>query len=57
MSKKESLPNKDSKTLKKKDKNRQFDLHGYSLDEANKKIRDLIINAYENHYEINYCYR
>ena len=50
LSKKDSLPNKDSKTLKAKyDKKESFDLHGYSLDEANKKIREIIINAYDNH--------
>ena len=45
----ENLPNKDEKISKKKiKKTRNFDLHGYSLDEANKKITDLIFNAYAN---------
>ena len=49
LSKKESLPNKDAKPLKKKiNKSDSYDLHGYSLEEANKKIKDLILNAYEN---------
>ena len=49
LSKKESLPNKDAKPLKKKiSKSDSYDLHGYSLEEANKKIKDLILNAYEN---------
>ena len=47
--KKESLPDKDAKPLKKKKiKSDSYDLHGYSLEEANKKIKDLILNAYEN---------
>ena len=49
LSKKESLPDKDEKPLKKKKiKSDSYDLHGYSLEEANKKIKDLILNAYEN---------
>ena len=49
LSKKESLPNKDAESLKKKiNKSDRYDLHGYSLEEANKKIKDLILNAYEN---------
>ena len=43
----ENLPDKDlnlkRKTIK---KNYTFDLHGYSLDDANKKIKDLIWDAY-----------
>ena len=41
------LPNKDvnSKT-KKTNKIISYDLHGYSLDEANKKVKNLIFNAY-----------
>ena len=43
----EKLPNKDLKNLKKKSfKVRSIDLHGYSLDEANKTIEDFIYNAY-----------
>ena len=48
LSKDESLPNKDLEISKKKKKSSKLcDLHGYTLDEANKKIRDLIINSYE----------
>ena len=43
----EKLPNKDLKNQKKKFfKVRSIDLHGYSLDEANKTIEDFIYNAY-----------
>ena len=49
LSKKENLPNKDAEPLKKRiNKSDRYDLHGYSLEEANKKIKDLILNAYEN---------
>ena len=45
----ESLPNKDDKIKERKiKKTYTFDLHGYSLDEANKKITDLIFNAHNN---------
>ena len=45
----EKLPNKDLNLSKKEiSKTKSFDLHGYSLDEANKKIKDLIITSYEN---------
>ena len=48
LSEKESLPNKDLKVSKnKKISSKICDLHGYSLDEANKKINDLIRNSYE----------
>ena len=45
----ENLPDKDSdlKTRKTK-KTITFDLHGYSLDDANKKMNDLIYEAYKN---------
>tara|TARA_B100000965_G_C18991770_1_gene498553 strand:- start:116 stop:535 length:420 start_codon:yes stop_codon:yes gene_type:complete len=45
----ESLPDKDSyhKTKKKK-KTNIFDLHGYSLEGANKKIKDIIFDSYNN---------
>ena len=44
----ESLSNKDINFFKKEIiKNRTYDLHGFSLDEANKKIKDIINNAYE----------
>ena len=43
----ENLPDKDSSHTKKKTrKTRSFDLHGYTLEEANKKVKDLIQNAY-----------
>ena len=52
LSKNETLTNKDLKLSKKKtSKVKTYDLHGYSLDEANKKIKDLINDSYEN--EIN----
>tara|TARA_Y100000389_G_C17266722_1_gene415845 strand:+ start:101 stop:520 length:420 start_codon:yes stop_codon:yes gene_type:complete len=48
LSKEESLPNKDLKISKnKKISSKLCDLHGHSLDEANKKINDLIRNSYE----------
>ncbi len=49
LSKNESLPNKDDQLKKKKFKEQlTFDLHGFSLNEANNKISDLINYAYEN---------
>ena len=47
LSNKETLPNKDTKAIKKKLKTLSFDLHGYSLNEANQKIKNLINNSYE----------
>ena len=45
LSNKETLPNKDIRPSKAKDlKSLTFDLHGYSLDEANNKIDYLIKN-------------
>ena len=45
----EALPNKDLNILKqKKQKTITCDLHGFSLDEANKKIKKLINYAYED---------
>ncbi len=45
----ENLPDKDTLLLKKNiKKTKTFDLHGYSLDEANKKIHDLINKAFNN---------
>ncbi len=45
----EKLPNKDLKFNKKNtSKIKIFDLHGYSLDEANNKIKDLIKDSYKN---------
>ena len=45
----ENLPNKDF-DLKVKDKKKisVLDLHGYSLDSANQKVKDLIQTAYSN---------
>ena len=47
ISNKESLPNKDVYIKKDLKKSFTFDLHGYSLDEANKKINDLVHDAYK----------
>jgi DNA-nicking Smr family endonuclease len=45
----ESLTDKDAGIKKKKSKKiSTFDFHGYSLDQANIKITDLIHNAYNN---------
>ena len=43
----ESLPDKDKRSFKKKDIVKTFDLHGFSLDEANEKIKNLIFDAYD----------
>ena len=49
LSNKETLPNKDLRASRGKNlKSLTFDLHGYSLDEANSKIDYLIKNSYEN---------
>ena len=49
LSNKETLPNKDFNNSKTKNlKTLTFDLHGYSLEEANSKIDFLIKNSYEN---------
>jgi DNA-nicking Smr family endonuclease len=48
LSDKEILPDKDAKFIKNKvGKAKTFDFHGYSLDEANKRIKDLIHEAYD----------
>jgi len=49
LTKDETLPNKDaqSSSLPKKKGTFVCDLHGYSLDEANRKIDDLIKRSYE----------
>ena len=45
----EKLPNKDLKTSNKRSlETKSFDLHGYSLVEANNKIKELIKSSYEN---------
>ena len=44
----EKLPNKDLETFeKKKLKIKSIDLHGYTIENANKVIEELIINSYE----------
>ena len=44
----ENLPNKDIDLKERKIKRVEtFDLHGFSLDEANKKVKELILNSYE----------
>ena len=49
LSKKESLPNKDLSSPKKKIlKTQRFDFHGYSLDEANRTVNNLIRDSYKN---------
>ena len=48
LSKKEKLPNKDVKIDKKLSfKTRSIDLHGYTLDDANKSIESFIIKSYQ----------
>jgi DNA-nicking Smr family endonuclease len=48
LSKKEKLPNKDIKIDKKTTfKIKSIDLHGYTLDEANKSIESFILKSYE----------
>ena len=47
LSSKEKLPNKDlNYSNTKKQKTRSLDLHGYTLDEANKKIKNFIQKSY-----------
>ena len=49
LKKKEKLPDKDiNVSLNDKLKSKSFDLHGYSLDDANQKVKDLIYNSYES---------
>ena len=45
--KNEKLPNKDLKSTKKTLKAKNLDLHGYTLDEANKMIEKFIKSSYE----------
>ena len=48
LSKDESLPDKDAKYFKKEIiKTQKFDLHGYSLEEANNKVESLINESYK----------
>ena len=47
LSRKDSLPNKDFELSKEeKIKTKSFDLHGFTLEEANFKIKELIKNSY-----------
>ena len=49
LSKKEKLPNKDLVQSNKKNyKISEIDLHGFTLDEANKEIEKFILDSYEN---------
>ena len=51
LSKNETLPDKDLNFKKQKSKKIfSFDLHGYSLDDANKKIKSIVLDAYEMDY-------
>ncbi len=46
---KEKLPDKDDHLkIKKRINSRTFDFHGYSLDQANKKIEEIISEAYKD---------
>ena len=48
LSKNEKLPTKDEDLDQKKTFNTlKFDLHGYSLKEANDRVKDIIIKSYE----------
>ena len=49
ISSKEKLPNKDFRTIKKKNlKTRHIDLHGFTLEQANRTIEKFIKDSYEN---------
>ena len=49
LSKNEKLPNKDLSQIKKKNlKFSEIDLHGFSLDEANKKVENFIKTSFNN---------
>ena len=49
VSSKETLPNKDNKSIKEKNfVTKSIDLHGYTLEEANKSIHDFINKCYED---------
>ncbi|MDA8691335.1 Smr/MutS family protein [Candidatus Pelagibacter bacterium] len=49
LSKNEKLPDKDNKLTKKITfKTRSIDLHGYTLEDANKSIESFIIKSYQN---------
>ena len=51
LSSEENLPDKDVILKKKSSKIRTFDLHGYSLDEANKKVRAIILSCVKEKYK------
>ena len=52
LSSKEKLVSKDPEDkIKNYNKIRSIDLHGYSLDEANRKIKNLILKSFENGIE------
>ena len=46
ISNKESLPNKDDYIKKDLKKTFTFDLHGYSIEDANKKVKEIIEDCY-----------
>ena len=49
VSSEEKLPNKDNKSIKEKNfVTKSIDLHGYTLEEANKSIQDFINKSYED---------
>ena len=49
VSSEEKLPNKDNKSINKKNfVTKSIDLHGYTLEEANKSIQDFINKSYED---------
>ena len=49
LSKKEKLPDKDNRLIKKITfKTRSIDLHGYTLEDANKSIESFIIKSYQD---------
>jgi DNA-nicking Smr family endonuclease len=49
VSSKETLPNKDNKSIKEKNfVTKSIDLHGYTLEEANNSIQDFINKSYED---------
>jgi len=50
--KNENLPDKDSKFKNRKTKKELvFDLHGYSLDEANIKVKEIVLYCVEKNYK------
>ena len=49
LSKNDKIPNKDyNPSTKKSFKIKTLDLHGYSLDEANKKVKDFVLESFNN---------